>query len=82
MSESGESILRAARQARAWARGDAVEGFVVHKLDELARLGQEFDADRTSIYPPGAIYGDHKPIVGVTTSEPRGDAVLPMPVDF
>ena len=72
MTKSGESILRAARQARAWARGEPVEGFVVHTLD----------TPRTSIYPPGFSYGEHTPIVGVETGEPRGDAVLPRPAVF
>ena len=74
MTKSGESILRGARQARAWARGEAVEGFVVHTFDTL---------QQTSIYPPGFSYGAHRPIVGVMTTEPRPDgAVLDRPVVF
>ena len=69
MSESGESILRGARQAAAFARGEPVEGLVVY-------------TPRTSIYPPGFSYGARRPIVGAMTTEPRCDAVLPAPVVF
>ena len=74
MTKSGESILRAARQARAWARGEPVEGFVVHTFDT---------PQQTSIYPPGFSYGAHRPIVGVETGEPRPDgATLKQSVVF
>jgi putative transcriptional regulator len=30
MTKAGERLLRSARNARAWARGEVTEGFVVH----------------------------------------------------
>jgi putative transcriptional regulator len=53
MTKAGERLLRSARNARAWARGEAAEGFVVHvpaRIDVKAvrkKLGltqQEFAA--------------------------------------
>lgn len=35
MSKAGERILKSARRARAFARGDDTEGFVVHVPDEV-----------------------------------------------
>lgn len=53
MTRAGERLLRSARNARAWARGEVTEGFVVHvpaRIDVKAvrkKLGltqQEFAA--------------------------------------
>jgi putative transcriptional regulator len=53
MTKAGERLLRSVRRARAWARGEASEGFVVHvpqRIDVKAvrkKLGltqQEFAA--------------------------------------
>jgi putative transcriptional regulator len=35
VSKAGERILRSIKQARAYARGEAVEGFVVHVPEEI-----------------------------------------------
>lgn len=35
MSKAGERILRSIKQARAYARGEAVEDFVVHVPEEI-----------------------------------------------
>jgi len=35
MSKAGERILRSVRSARAYARGEVTEGFIVHVPDEV-----------------------------------------------
>ncbi len=50
MSKAGSRILRSARQARAYARGETTEGFVVHVPDKVdvkairAKTGMTQDA--------------------------------------
>ena len=45
MSKAGERILASARQALAYARGEEVEGFVVHTPEAIERFAAQASED-------------------------------------